>query len=231
MTAGRPARNQPTLRRRLIPAAQLFLLAAAAILLLAGSAPTGGKRQDEPRPSRPLPDAALAGEVAGPASPPPTVDEVERDVARPRRITIPAIDVSAVVVPLGLAADGTMETPRSFTAAGWFEPGPEPGERGPAVLAGHVDSVSGPAVFYRLRELRRGNLIRIGRPDGTAVRFRVEGLERWPKASFPTDRVFGQTAVATLRLVTCSGDFDSSTGHYLDNTIVYATRVGAPAQH
>jgi hypothetical protein len=118
-----------------------------------------------------------------------------------------------------------METPANFSETGWFEPGREPGERGPAVVVGHVDSINGPAVFYRLRELRRGNRINIRRADGSVVRFRVEGLERWPKAAFPTRRVFGHTGVAALRLVTCSGNFDPSTGHYVDNTIVYAARV------
>ena len=146
------------------------------------------------------------------------------EAARPERIRIPAIGVSGRVVPLGLAADRTMETPRNFENTGWYEPGPEPGERGAAVITGHVDSTSGPAVFYRLRELRRGNVIRISRADGSVVQFRVEGLERWPKAAFPTRRVFGRTRGSVLRLVTCSGNFDSSTGHYVDNTIVYAAR-------
>ena len=118
-----------------------------------------------------------------------------------------------------------MQTPDQWGDTGWYEPGSEPGERGPAVIAGHVDSTSGPAVFYRLRELRRGNAVRIRRADGSVVRFRVEGLERWPKAAFPSRRVFGKTHVAALRLVTCSGNFDPSTGHYVDNTIVYAVRV------
>jgi sortase (surface protein transpeptidase) len=118
-----------------------------------------------------------------------------------------------------------MQTPDDWQNTGWYEPGAEPGEQGPAVVTGHVDSTSGPAVFYRLRELRRGNLIRIQRAGGSVVRFRVEGLERWPKAAFPTHRVFTKTHVSALRLVTCSGDFDASTGHYVDNTIVYAVRV------
>ena len=121
-----------------------------------------------------------------------------------------------------------MQTPRVWQEAGWYEPGPEPGERGPAVIAGHIDSTDGPAAFYRLRELHRGNLIMIRRADGSALRFRVEGLERWPKSEFPTRRVFGRkTRISVLRLVTCSGNFDHSTGHYVDNTIVYAVRVPA----
>jgi Sortase domain len=155
----------------------------------------------------------------------PLVDVADREAAPPRRISIPAIGVRARVVSLQRSPDGTMETPENFDNAGWYQPGSEPGERGPAVIAGHVDSTSGPAVFYRLRELKRGNLVRISRADGSVVRFRVEGLERWPKAAFPTRRVFGGTRLAALRLVTCSGNFDASTGHYVDNTIVYATRL------
>ena len=227
MTPGPSARNLGNLRRRLTPAAPVFLLVAGVILVLAGIIRSEEGGHDDPPASRPLPERAFAVERTQPG-PTPThrlVNVVDREAARPRRISIPAIDVSARVVPLGLATDRTMETPRNFAETGWFEPGREPGERGPAVVVGHIDSVNGPAVFYRLRELRRGNLISIRRADGSVVRFRVEGLERWPKAAFPTRRVFGHTGVAALRLVTCSGNFDPSTGHYVDNTIVYAARV------
>jgi sortase (surface protein transpeptidase) len=155
------------------------------------------------------------------------LDVVDRQAPPPRRIMIRAIGVSAPVVSLGLNPDGTMQVPDNTVDAGWFRPGPEPGERGPAVIAGHVDSTSGPGVFYRLSGLRRGDLIRIRRTDGSVVHFRVQGLERWPKTSFPTRRVFSRTHGSTLRLITCSGSFDSSTGHYTDNTIVYAARVRA----
>jgi hypothetical protein len=150
---------------------------------------------------------------------------VDRQAAPPRRIVIPAIGVSAPVIALGLNRDGTIQTPRAWGDTGWYKPGPEPGERGPAVVAGHKDSTTGPAVFYRLRELKRGNLIRIGRADGSTVRFRVQRVEHWPKSEFPTGRVYGPTRGAVLRLVTCSGNFDRSTGHYVDNTIVYASRI------
>jgi sortase (surface protein transpeptidase) len=143
---------------------------------------------------------------------------------RPTHIEIPAIGVSARIVKLGLNPDKTMETPTNYATAGWYEPGPEPGERGAAVIAGHVDNTSGPAVFFKLGELRRGNVIRIKVADGRTIRFRVTGLERWPKSKFPTKRVFGRTRAATLRLITCGGAFDSATGHYIDNTVVYAVR-------
>jgi LPXTG-site transpeptidase (sortase) family protein len=117
-----------------------------------------------------------------------------------------------------------MDTPRHYSDTGWFAPGPEPGERGAAVIAGHVDSKTGPAVFYRLGELKRGDSIRVTVAGGRTIRFRVDGVERWPKAKFPTKRVFGKTRAATLRLITCSGAFDRASGHYVDNTIVYAVR-------
>jgi sortase (surface protein transpeptidase) len=144
---------------------------------------------------------------------------------RPLRLRIPSIGVSARVVRLGLASNGTMETPSDYADVGWYAPGPEPGERGASVIAGHVDSKHGPAVFFRLSELRRGDQILVTVAGGKVMRFKVQGSERWAKASFPTRRVFARTPVPTLRLVTCSGAFDRATGHYLDNTIIYASRV------
>ncbi|MFL5896327.1 MAG: class F sortase [Thermoleophilaceae bacterium] len=146
---------------------------------------------------------------------------------RPTRIRIRAIGVDARVTRLGINPDGTMQTPTEYADAGWYAPGPEPGERGAAVIAGHVDSKSGPAVFYRLGELRRGDVVRITVAGGKVIRFKVTGLERWPKASFPTKRVFGRTRAVTLRLITCGGAFNSATGHYVDNTIVYGVRETA----
>lgn len=227
MTASRSNPKSEIWRRRLRPAAPLVVpgytaaLAAIAIAIPSGSTP------DEPPIGRALPGTALAAERPPLSRPAPRrlVDVVDRQAARPRHIDIPAIGVAAAVIPLGLEPDGTMQTPEKWGDTGWYEPGNEPGELGPAVIAGHVDSTSGPAVFYRLRQLHRGNLIRVRRADGSVVRFRVEGLERWPKATFPTRRVFGRTPISTLRLVTCGGSFDSSTGHYVDNTIVYAARV------
>jgi LPXTG-site transpeptidase (sortase) family protein len=218
--------------RRLLPAVPLFL-AAAVVAIVAGDRLLGARAEDPPA-KRPLPNSALSAEHGGPsaATGAPTddarrrrlVDVVDAQAPTPRRIEIPAIGVSAPVIALGLDPDRTMETPKDYADAGWYEPGPEPGERGAAVIVGHVDSKSGAAVFYRLRELRRGDVIRVARAGGSTVRFRVEGLERWPKSAFPTRRVFRRTRLSTLRLVTCSGNFDPSTGHYEDNTIVYAVR-------
>jgi hypothetical protein len=195
-------------------------LAAAAIALAILIAWGLGAAQ-RPAPAR---QAGTLG-VLGLATPLPGA--IDGRAAAPRRISIPAIGVSAPVVALGLHHDGTLQTPRRWAATGWYKPGPEPGERGPAVIVGHVDSKTGPAVFYRLRELAPGDLIRIRRADAehSLIRFRVQRVERWPKAEFPARRVYGPTRGAALRLVTCSGSFDRATGHYADNTIVYAARV------
>jgi hypothetical protein len=203
----------------------LVLVFALGVMLLALGLDHLSKREQPPAP--PITDASPALEIRHPsrtARRPPLVD---RHAAPPRWIGIRAIGVSAPVIPLGLNADGTLEMPTSWEQTGWYARGPEPGERGSAVIAGHVDSVSGPAVFYRLGELHRGSPILIRRADGSAVRFRVRGVERWPKDDFPTRRVYGRTSDAELRLITCGGSFDSATGHYRDNTIVYASRVSA----
>jgi LPXTG-site transpeptidase (sortase) family protein len=144
--------------------------------------------------------------------------------APPQRVEIPAIGVSARVQPLVLDRAGALTAPTRYSDTGWYEAGPEPGEKGAAVIAGHVDSKRGPAVFYRLRQLQRGDVIRIRRTDGSSVRFRVDRIEQWSKAQFPTRRVYRRTSKPVLRLITCSGDFNSATGHYTANTIVYASR-------
>ena len=148
-----------------------------------------------------------------------------KQMPRPVRIVIPAIDVSAPVVPLGLNSDGTLEVPTDFSDTGWFTEGPEPGEQGAAVVVGHVDSRSGPAVFYRLRDLRVGALIEIRLQDGTTVRYVADSMIRVPKSRFPTNRVYASTKQQKLRLITCAGELNRSTGHHPDNYIVFASMV------
>jgi hypothetical protein len=146
----------------------------------------------------------------------------DRRPSVPVRIEIPRIGVRAPVIRLGLNPDRSLEVPKDYGDAGWWSGGARPGERGPAVIAGHVDSHTGPAVFYRLTDLRPNDEIVVIARDGTRTRFAVVGSEHYPKAHFPTDRVYGPTDGPTLRLITCGGEFDRSTGHYLDNTVVYA---------
>jgi sortase (surface protein transpeptidase) len=141
----------------------------------------------------------------------------------PRWLRIPSIDVNAPVIDLGLNSDRTLEVPKDFSDTGWWSGGAAPGEPGPAVIVGHVDSYSGPAVFYKLGDLNPGDEIDVGDDHGDTVRFVVDRLEERPKDAFPTDEVYGDTSAPELRLITCSGQFDQSTGHYLDNTIVFAS--------
>ena len=140
-------------------------------------------------------------------------------------IRIPAIGVDTSLVPRGLNPDGTLDVPRAWGVAGWFEGGPFPGEPGPAVVVGHVDSTSGPAVFYRLRELHAGDVIVVWRKGGIRSRFRVESLRWFSKSAFPTQLVYGAIATPALRLITCGGAFDQSTGHYVDNLVVFASPI------
>jgi Sortase domain len=146
----------------------------------------------------------------------------------PVAVEIPSIGVSSRLIRLGLHADGTMEVPRDYGVAGWFTGGAMPGEDGPAVISGHVDSRSGPAVFYRLGDLGPGDTVRVLRADGDWLAFRVTGSARYAKAEFPTEAVFGPVTGPVLRLVTCGGPFDRSTGHYLDNLVVTAVPAGRP---
>jgi sortase (surface protein transpeptidase) len=143
----------------------------------------------------------------------------------PARVAIPAIGVDAAIVRLGVNPDGTLEVPASFGVAGWYKLGVRPGEPGPAVIVGHVDSTSGPAVFYRLGRLAPGVHVRVSWRRGSSVRFSVYAVREYAKSVFPTALVYGPTQRPELRLVTCGGPFDEQTGHYLDNVVVFARMV------
>jgi Sortase domain len=145
----------------------------------------------------------------------------------PVRLVIPAIGVATPLVRLGLEADGVMQVPADFGGAGWFAGGPRPGQLGPSVIAGHVDSRTGPAVFYRLRELRPGQVVVVEQADGTRLRFVVSHARSFPKDRFPTAEVFGPVPSAELRLITCGGEFDRARGSYRDNLVVFAGLAGA----
>jgi sortase (surface protein transpeptidase) len=148
-----------------------------------------------------------------------------RAVARPVRLVIPEIGVRTRLVHLGITPAGTLQVPGSTAVAGWYTGSPRPGQPGGAVIAGHIDSVQGPGVFYRLRELRRGQHVYVRRADRSLAVFRVTLVRTYPKTGFPTAAVYGPTPDAQLRLITCGGVFDPVTGHYLSNTIVYASLV------
>ncbi len=123
---------------------------------------------------------------------------------------------------MGLTANGQLQVPTNFARVGWWSGGPKPGEVGPAVLEGHVDSTKGAAVFYALRLLKHGDEIQVVRKDRSALVFVVDRLASYPKSNFPTLEVYGPTDTPTLRLITCTGSFDRSRHSYRDNLVVYA---------
>lgn len=146
----------------------------------------------------------------------------------PIRLVIPSADIdTSFEGPLGLAQNGEVEVPESYTEVGWYQYGPTPGELGPAVILGHVDSISGPAVFFRLGQVKIGDEIRVEREDGTTAVFEVTHLERPAQAEFPTQEVYGDINHAGLRLITCTGTYNRGILRYSHNLIVYARLVDA----
>ena len=165
--------------------------------------------------------------LRGPVPPAPPVRQLRAPSAPPLEVLVPKIGVRSNLVGLRLNIDGTVQVPASYGVAGWYRDGPAPGDPGPAVILGHVDSTTGPGVFFRLHELRRGDAVLVRRADGTTARFLVDRLAEYPKDRFPAAKVYAATARPELRLITCTGDF--AHGHYLDNLVVYAHQaIAAP---
>lgn len=144
----------------------------------------------------------------------------------PVRVRVPSIGVDSALVELGLDGAGALEPPADFDRAGWYTGSAAPGEIGPSVIAGHVDSYSGPAVFVRLGDLAPGDDVLVDRADGTTVRFTVTDTQRHPKDDFPTEEVYGPTVQPVLRLITCGGEFDRDRRSYRDNVVVTAVLAG-----
>jgi sortase (surface protein transpeptidase) len=149
--------------------------------------------------------------------------------SRPVSISIPALGVTSRVMRLGLQADGSMQVPPGAYPAGWYDRSPTPGERGPSVLAGHVDWGGQLGVFGRIRRLTTGDDVVIARADGSTATFRVDSVAIFAKSDFPTDAVYGDTHDAVLRLVTCGGAFDDARQSYVDNVVVFASLVRTTA--
>lgn len=216
---------------RTTTASLAVVLVAAALSACAGSGtPVQAAGTPGPSPlSSPAPDrrSTVADQdpvLDRPAAPSTTVP-VAPGLAKPVRVAVPSVGIDAELIPLGLEADGSLEVPSDFGTAGWYVDGPEPGEPGPAVIAGHVDSHTGPAVFFRLRDVQPGATVDVTLADGAIQRFTVDAVERHPKGAFPTERVYGPTEGPTLRLVTCGGPFDREARSYLDNVVVFGTPV------
>ncbi|MGQ0631939.1 MAG: class F sortase [Sporichthyaceae bacterium] len=140
----------------------------------------------------------------------------------PRRVRLARLDIDAVLDPLSLDAARELLPPQ-YGRAGWYEAGPEPGEPGRVVIAGHVDSKTGPDVFAALGRARAGDRVEIRLADSSTVTYRVRAVEVHPRNDFPTDRVYGKAGErAELRLITCTGEYDRARGGYQDNVVVFA---------
>jgi len=201
-------------------------LVALALIIAAGG---GGAALALARPAGlPVPTGRAAPGAAVTPSLAPAVPGEAFAPAAPVRIEIPSIAVSAPVDPVGLNPDGSLQVPKDFGRAAYYTGRPTPGEFGPAVIEGHLDSARRPAVFYGLRKLRGGDEIVITRVDGTRPVFVVDRLEKHPKDAFPTEAVYGSVPAPTLRLITCAGTFNRRAGHYRDNLIVFAHLKGMP---
>ncbi|HEY5822559.1 MAG TPA: class F sortase [Propionibacteriaceae bacterium] len=208
--------------RRGTRAAGLFVLAALAVTALAGCAAPAVNPGAAPTPvvAAATPSTAPSPKASGRGPQPLPTDATVKVTS----VTIASIDVRTTrLETLPLLSDGSLAAPKNPDRAGWYADGTVPGQVGPAVIAGHVDSKTGPAVFYDLKQVKRGQKILVALSDGTTTTFTVDRVLTTPKKGFPTDEVFGPTPDAQLRLITCGGPYDRTVGSYVDNTVVFAT--------
>lgn len=157
--------------------------------------------------------------------------ELVLQASTPVHLRIPTVGIAAhFEKPLGLQNNQEIQVPEAYETVAYYKHGPTPGELGPSVILGHVDSYKGPAVFYSLGQLQEGDTIEIDRDDGTTAIFAVDRLERHMQSGFPTKQVYGDLDYAGLRLITCSGTFDRGIQRYSHNLIVFARLVDTSAQ-
>jgi sortase (surface protein transpeptidase) len=219
------SRHLPWLRRssrRLVAAAALGAgLVAVGIGVTGLTVSTLSPAHATPLPARPAPIPAPTGRTVPPAS-----LATGQQAARPVSLSIPSIGVRTRLIHLGVNKDGTLQVPSSTAVAGWYTGSPRPGMVGSAIIAGHVDSRTGPGIFFWLRTLRPGDRMYVGRADGTMAVFAVTRIRKFAKDQFPTAAVYGPVPDAELRLITCGGVFDRSLGRYLSNVVVFARLAG-----
>jgi sortase (surface protein transpeptidase) len=193
-----------------------LVIAGASAAGLAAASQTGHPAVPVGKPT--LIPVPLGRQAPVPQPSPPPVPE-------PIRLIIPSIGVRTRLVHLGLTSSGALQVPATTAVAGWYTGSARPGAIGAAVIAGHIDSVTGPGVFFRLRLLRPGDRVYVRRAGGSLAVFEVTAVHSYLKTRFPTMAVYGPVPAAELRLITCGGTFDYATGHYLSNVIVYADLV------
>ena len=150
------------------------------------------------------------------------VAAVVPEVAPPVSLRIPTLDIDTRLSGLRKNRDGSLQVPEDAKRAGWYSQGPAPGDDGPAVIVGHVDSFRGPGVFARVSTLVPGDAVDVRRADGSVAAFVVQRVETFAKRDFPTEAVYKCDGTTSLRLITCGGEFDSAAKSYLSNVIVFA---------
>lgn len=218
--------SHPRPRRWIATTALAVGLAIAGLaLLLAGA----GTSVPTPLASGPPTPTATAGPVEPVEVREGAATRTVMAASPPSRVRIPSIGVESPVNEVGLNPDRSMEVPApgpDYDQAAWYRGSVTPGEIGPSVIIGHVDSAKdGPSVFYRLGDLRPGAAFTVNREDGKELTFRVDSVRSYSKSEFPTRTVYGGTTRPEVRLITCGGDFDSDAGSYRDNTVVFAHLV------
>lgn len=201
-------------------------LGVTALVVAAAMWPSGASEPTLTQPIVGEPVVAVVPSTIAMPAPSTTAMQPDPNAGDPVRVRIPEIGVDADVIDLGLNADHTLEVPEDFEQTGWYTGRSIPGEPGPSVIAGHVDSTTGPAVFFRLRELEEGDFVLVDRTDDLTALYRVNSGVQVEKTSFPTEQVYGPTPEPTLRLITCDGTFDRGAGSYEGNLIVFADYLG-----
>ncbi|OUC95084.1 class F sortase [Streptosporangium minutum] len=210
-------------------------LGLGAVLVLAGCRAVRGREADPAlvrampvaAPAVPRPGATTAPAARGRGGWPRALPRFPGE-SGPVALVVPRAEVNAPITPIVSGADGVLEPPPLSQAdlAGWDRLGPAPGEPGSAVVVGHLDTRTGPAVFAGLSRVRKGDAVVVTREDGTAAVFRVSATERVSKSAFPVKKVYRSLPHPTIRLVTCGGAYDVERHSYDDNLIVYGDLTG-----
>ncbi|MFD9397116.1 class F sortase [Streptomyces sp. NPDC060000] len=237
----KPSGGEPPPTEEGTPRTGLTMICAAAAVLLAlnlfggngtssGAAsaphapPAAGSVPAASAPATAAPPTSAAG-AGKPGAGGPVGKPLPR--SRPVRLLIPKIAVDAPFTDLAIGADGRLQPPPAADTnlVGWHAKGASPGETGTAIIAGHVDTKTSPAVFAGLSTLAKGDGFQVLRADGSKASFRVDSVETFDKADFPSDRVYADTPDAQVRLITCAGNYDRQVKDYTDNLVVFAHLV------
>ncbi|MFD3312906.1 class F sortase [Streptomyces sp. NPDC058694] len=201
--------------------ANISIVAVTLVALLSGAwlVRSGAQTHAPPQPSAAQGRAGAHVDRPAAAALPP---------APPERVRIPSIRVDAPLLGLGLTPQGSLDVPPAGRSdlAGWYAAGTAPGEKGTAIVAGHVDNADGPAVFYRLGALEKDSTIEVERRDGTVALFSVDAVEVYDARDFPDEKVYGAAGRPELRVITCGGGYSEATG-YQGNVVVFAHLTGS----